>query len=168
MLNIMRNCNIFADGISKHLEVEEITLPKLADAMQDYRGGGMDATVDVMHGMEKMEAGFKLSSFDKQTLGLFGLRAARRKRFIIRGAIVDDIEETVKPAVAVIQARLSEASQEAWKAGDKAGHTHTLRSIIYYKLTMAEEVVHEIDVVNSKRIIFGEDQMAEIRAAIGL
>ena len=41
-------------------------------------------------------------------------------------------------------------------------------AIRYYKLTLANEILHEIDVENMKRIINGEDQLESLRTAMGI
>lgn len=54
-----------------------------------------------------------------------------------------------------------------WKAGDLA-NLEMEGAIRYYKLTIGDTVVYQIDIDNMIRIINGVDQLASIRSAIGM
>lgn len=54
-----------------------------------------------------------------------------------------------------------------WKPGDKSTLTVQVAAS-YYKLSIDEEELIEIDAINLVRKVGGEDQMEAIRAAIGL
>nr|BFE89957.1 hypothetical protein GCM10020185_04930 [Pseudomonas brassicacearum subsp. brassicacearum] len=49
----LANLNLFADGVSFQGDVPSLTLPKLTLKMEEHRGGGMDAPVELDMGMEK-------------------------------------------------------------------------------------------------------------------
>ena len=70
-------------------------------------------------------------------------------------------------ANSVSDSLIPEIEASAWKPGDKS--TLTLQvAAHYYKLTVGDEELVEIDAVNLVRKVGGVDQMAEIRAAIGV
>ena len=43
----LKNFNLFNDGHSYMGQVDEVVLPKLTAKMEEWRGGGMDAPVDI-------------------------------------------------------------------------------------------------------------------------
>ncbi len=71
--DILKNMALFVDGRGYAGNVEELTLPKLTMKTEEFRGGGMDAPIEVEMGMEKLECEFTLTRFDKEALKLFGL-----------------------------------------------------------------------------------------------
>jgi len=52
---ILKNFNVFANGVSYAGRAEEVSLPKLTVKTEEFRGGGMDAPVELDMGMEKMD-----------------------------------------------------------------------------------------------------------------
>jgi len=167
MLNdILKNINLFVDGVGYAGNVEELTPPKLTMKMEEFRNGGMDAPVEVEMGMEKLEASFSLTKYDAGVLKLMGLAPGNTKPLTFRGSLMS--EDGTKKAVSIqLQGTLKEVDQGTWKPGDKT----TLKGSIavrYYKHTIDGEVIHEIDVANMIRIVNGVDQLAETRAHIGM
>ncbi|MGC0017094.1 phage major tail tube protein, partial [Ralstonia pseudosolanacearum] len=51
----LKHFNVFADGVSYAGECEEVTLPKLARKLDQYRAGGMNGPIDIDLGNEKLE-----------------------------------------------------------------------------------------------------------------
>ena len=164
--DILRNFTMFADGWGKMGNVEELTLPKLALHMEEYRGGGMDVPVEVDLGMEKLEAEFTLTSFDAQVLSLFGLGPGNDRQYTFRGSLAsEDGKKT--PVVVRMFGMLAEAEPDNWKPGEKS----TLKGRIgikVYKLHVGERLIHHIDALRGIRIINGVDVMADVRAHLGL
>ncbi|MDB0529947.1 phage major tail tube protein, partial [Ralstonia solanacearum] len=52
---ILKHFNVFADGVSHAGECEEITLPKLARKLEEFRAGGMNGAVKIDLGNEALE-----------------------------------------------------------------------------------------------------------------
>lgn len=69
----LANLNLFADGVSFQGDVPSLTLPKLTLKMEEHRGGGMDAPVELDMGMEKQEANFTTTGVRRESLKFFGL-----------------------------------------------------------------------------------------------
>lgn len=163
---ILKNFNLFVDGRGYAGECEEITPPKLTFKTEEVRNGGMDAPIAVEMGMEKLECSFTLTKYDPNVLKLFGLAPGNTKPLTFRGSVIG--EDGVETGVVInIQGMLTEVDQGSWKAGDKA----TLKGMVavrYYKHTIGAEVIHEIDVLNMKRIVAGVDQLAATRRNLGM
>lgn len=163
---ILKNMNLFVDGRGLAGNIEEITLPKLTSKTEEFRNGGMDAPVEVEMGMEKLEMDYSLTSFDKDTLKLFGLAPGNLKPLTIRASLSSEDGNEV-PVIINVRGMIKEVDAGSWKAGDKATLKQSV-AIRYYKLTIGGEVIHEIDVPNMIRIINGVDQLSTQRANLGL
>ncbi|MDQ7091749.1 MAG: phage major tail tube protein [Methylococcales bacterium] len=164
--DILKNMNLFVDGRGQAGNIEEITLPKLASKTEEFRNGGMDAAVEVEMGMEKLEMDFTLTRFDKAVLKLYGLAPGKLKPLTIRGSLVSENGDEVAVTINLM-GMVKEVDSGSWKPGDKA----TLKLAValrYYKLTIDNEVIYEIDVPNMVRIIDGVDQLATTRANLGI
>jgi P2 family phage contractile tail tube protein len=162
---ILKNLTAFVDGQGYAGRVSELEPPKLTIKGEEYRGGGMDAPIEVDMGMEKLEATMTFSEYDAALFKLFGLVDGEAVAVTLRGLMQDDGD-----AVAVIcelRGRYKEMDSGTWKPGEVG----TLKASIaarYYKLTINSEVVVEIDVVNMIRKIGGKDQLESQRKALGL
>jgi Bacteriophage tail tube protein len=166
-MNIIKNMNLFIDGKSYAGKIDEFTPPKLTLKTEEHRAGGMDTSVDIDMGMEKMEAAFILSDYNPDTLKLFGLTDGSTVPLTARAAAQDDATGTVVPILIEMRGKCKEIDSGTWKAGDKAPTTYAL-SLSYYKHTVNGTVIHEIDVENMIRKINGVDQLEKIREAIGI
>ena len=157
---------LFVDGRGYAGNVEEIVLPKLTMKTEEFRNGGMDAPIEIELGMEKLESEFTLTRFDPDILKLFGLSTGQVVPMTLRGAVQSDTGESTA-VVVNLQGMVREVDPGTWKPGDKA----TLKLMIairYYKLTYADDVLHEIDIPNMVRTIGGVDQLAATRTALGI
>lgn len=166
MKDVLKNLKAFVDGRGYASEVEEFTPPALNLQVEDYRGGGMDAPVALDMGMEKLEATLVLVSFDRDVLSLFGVAPGLEVPLTVRGAL-ESYDGTVTAAVYELRGKIRTMDAGTWKAGDKASLTITM-DLHFYKLSHGGSTVHEIDVINMKRVIDRVDRLAEIRNAIGM
>ncbi|WP_024972593.1 phage major tail tube protein [Ralstonia pickettii] len=160
------NFNLFVVGTNLAGTATEVTPPKLKIKTEDYRGGGMDAAVKLDMGMEAMEASFSLVTLAPAVLKLFGLSDQNAFNGTFRGAFRTTDGKT-RRAVLVLRGMLYEIDPGSWKPGEKSESKYSV-SVNYYKLEIDGRVWHEIDVLGCKRVIDGVDQLAEVRAAIGM
>ena len=162
--NILKNFNLYVDGRGYAGNVDEVTLPNLSIVGEDYRAGGMDAPVEVDMGMEKLESTFVLSKFDADIDRLFGSPGFIALTF--RGA-VESLDGTVRPVVVKMRGKIHAIETGAATPGSKVTKTYRV-PLVGYSYTLDGVAVHDIDVLNMKRIIGGVDRLAEQRRAIGL
>ena len=134
--------------------------------MEEFRGGGMDAPVDIDMGMEKLETSFELFDYDENILSLYGLADGAATQVTARGALRRDGEPAV-PMVVNMTGVLKEMDPGDWVAGDQTSMTMSM-SLRYLKMTIGSRVAVEIDKVNMIRRINGQDQLETIRTAIGV
>ena len=127
----------------------------------------MDMPVKVDMGMEPMEAKLVLSGIDRDSLKLFGLSAGSFTPVTLRGATQNDNTGEIESAVIHMRGQCTKVTWGTWKPGEKAP-PELMFSPRYYKLEIAGETIHEIDIENMVRIIDGTDQLAKMREALGI
>lgn len=162
---VLKNFSLFVDGRGLAGTVQTLTLPTLTTKMEEFRGGGMDAPVELDMGMEKLEGTFELAEYNPDIIALFGLASAET-RLTARGAMRRDGENAVA-AVVNMTGSIKELDPGDWTAGDMATGTFGY-SLRYFKLTVDGRDLVEIDKVNMIRRINGVDQLESIRTVIGV
>ena len=163
---VLYNTNMFVDGISLQGDVPSLTLPKLTLKTDEYRAGGMDGSIEIDMGMEKLEASFTTNGVRKEVLNFFGLLDQTAFNGTFRGAFKGQ-KGAVKQVVATFRGGLKEVDPGDWKPGDKAEFKYAI-AVSYYKLEIDGDVMFEIDPLNSIRVIDGTDQLAAVRSALGM
>lgn len=158
--------NFLVDGV-KHLgEINEVTQPKLAMKVEEYRTGGQIAPVDINLGLEKLEAEFKMGGYMVEQIRRFGGKIdGLQLRFM--GAYEQDDSGDVTSVELVMRGRFSEIDPGNSKVGDDTEMNFKV-PLTYYKLIVNGQDVVEIDALNTIFIVDGVDRLAEHRAAIGL
>lgn len=164
--DVRKNINLFVDGRGYAGQIEELNPPKLALKVEEFRGGGMNAPVDLNMGMEKMETDFTLVKYDRDVLSLFGLAQGQTVPLVVREAL-ESYDGTVTAVIHTMRGRIVEMDPGTSKAGDKPALMCKL-SLQYYKLQHGDTVAQEIDVVNMVHVVNGVDQLAAQRAALGI
>lgn len=164
---ILKNMNLFVDGRGHAGHVDEVTLPKLTIKTEDHRAGGMDIPVELDMGMERLETTLILSDTNPDIFRSFGLLDSEGIPLTVRGATQRQGSATVQAVTVNLRGGWREIDMGAWKPGDR--NTMTIAAALsYYKLTVDDEELVEIDAINMIRKINGVDQLAAQREAIGL
>jgi P2 family phage contractile tail tube protein len=164
-MQILRHFTWWVDGKSLHMEVDELTPPSIKDKLEGLYFGGQE--IDIALGLEKLEAKAKLATWNPDIAAKMGLAPGKRIRSTFRGQTVDEIDGVSRTVIIVMEHRIS-GEPENWKSGDKSGVSHTLNSILFYKHTVDERVIHHIDPQNFVRIVDGVDQLRDAREALGI
>jgi len=164
--DVSKNFNLFVDGRGYAGQVDEVNPPKLTQKTEEFRAGGMNAPIELIVGMEKMEADFTLVSYDKDVLALFGVTEGNTVPFIIREAL-ESFDGTITSVVHTMRGKIKEIDPGTRKPGDLPKLKATL-ALTYYKLQHGTTVVHEIDVENMIQVINGTDALAATRTALGI
>lgn len=163
---VLKNFNMFLDGLNFAGKVTSVTPPELTMITEDYRGGGRDMAKKVELGMEPLVATFELPTDDGEVQKRFGWSQGDGVALVFRGAAQTDDGTTVAQNL-TMRGRITAISRGTWSAGAIASQTVTM-GLHYYQETVGDEVVIEIDVDNYKRIINGVDQLESVRAALGM
>lgn len=164
--NVLKNFNLFVDGRGYAGQGEEYTPPVLQIKQEEWRGAGMDAPEQIDMGMEAIETSFNLLSYDPNILGLFGLVPGGQVGVIIRGALQGPAG-VVTPVQHIMRGKVSTMDSGSWKPGEKPMLSCTM-SLHFYSLIHGGREIHTIDIRNYIRRINGVDQLAGMRAALGV
>lgn len=164
---ILKNFNAFVNGRGMAGVIEELELPEIAFKMEGFRAGGMDGETELDMGQEAMTAKYTFADPDPENLKLVGLVSGNPARVTARGSFVRDSDNSRIAVVAEMGGKFKKLGLGTWKAGEKASHEYE-HALNYFRLNVGGEDVIEIDILNMKRIIGGVDQLAGIRADIGL
>ncbi|ROT46085.1 phage major tail tube protein [Pusillimonas sp. NJUB218] len=163
----IKNFNLFNEGQNYIGQVSEVVLPKLTTKMEEYRGGGMDAPIDIDLGMEKLSMEWSVGGIIKQVLTQYGSLTHNGVGLRFAGALQSDDLEEVKALEIVVRGRHSEIDMGTAKPGDDTTKKIT-SSLSYYKVTLDGEEIIEIDIPNMVKRIGGKDLMDPFRLALGL
>lgn len=152
---------LFINGRDKAGTIKTINLPELSEVEEDYKSGGMDTPIPVdTAGTEALVAEFVLSDYDPQVLGLFGKYAELEARG------VQKFQSGISAVVVKMNGKVSKSTPGPWEAGNaEVGMTIRVKCT-YYMLEIDGKTYHEIDPINMKRIIDGEDMLALARAIL--
>lgn len=163
---LLKNFNLYVDGRGYAGNVDEVSLPVLSVVEEDFRAGGMDAPIALDMGIEKLEATFKVSKFDKHLVQKWGVIAGARVPLVLRGAL-ESLDGAVIPLVVKCTGKIHSIETDTVTPGAKVGMTLKM-AVHAYSYTQDGETLIDIDVPNMKRVIGGVDRLAAQRKAIGL
>ncbi len=151
----------FVDGVGLAGKVTEGAAPKVALLVEEHLAGGMGGTVDIMMGaVEKMETTVSMSGVEADYYSRIGSEIS----MTYRGATNDG--ESTRAVIHQMRGLVREADGDALKRKDKGMVKNTM-TVEYYKLTINDKVILEIDVMGKSFIVDGKDLWAEQRAALG-
>lgn len=163
---VFKNVNLFFAGNSFAGEVVEVNLPKLKVKTEEFRGGGMDAPVDITQGIEKLTTDFTVKQYSPLLVGSASPREGADQSFIMRGAL-EDWDSTVAPMVVIMRGKVTEVDRGSLKPGAESQLKISM-TLDYYSEEVAGEMVTEIDVMNVTYLTNGRDALSDIRNALGM
>ncbi len=159
----LKSFNLFIKGKGLAGRVGEVILPKLALKADEYSAGGMDIPIDLDMGMQKMESTMVLNEYNPEVIKLFGLGKRNPVEAVLKGALHD--EDEVTKVEVELRGMFTEVDMGAWKPNEKQSLSLSM-SVRYYKLTIGDAELVEVDAINMVRKINGEDQLQDIRNMI--
>ena len=163
----LKNFALFNNGVAHVGEVPEVNLPKLSRKLEDYRSGGMSGTVKLDFGMEAMEMEWTAAGYMKELFTQWGTLRHDGVMLRFAGALQADDSEEVQALEVVVRGRHTEIDFGNAKPGDKS-EFKVKTAASYYKLSIDNAVVIEIDLVNMVEIVGGIDRLEAVRAALGV
>lgn len=158
--------NFMGNGNSYKGQITEITQPKLALKLEEYRAGGMMGAVKVNLGLEPLEVQFKMGGYMTELLKEFG-GSIDGVALRFAGAYQQDDTDEVTGIELVMRGRFGEIDNGSSKTGDDTEQSYTV-PLTYYKVIENGKDLIEIDMLNSIFMVNGIDRLAEHRRAIGL
>lgn len=165
----LKHMNLFNDGNSYTGVAKTVTLPKLGRKMEAYRGGGMDGSVkvDLGHSDDGISLEWTLGGWDLIALRQYGAVRADGVALRFAGSVQRDDDGSVSAVEIAVRGRHEEIDFGEATPGEDTEHKINT-TCTYYKLTIDNEVIIEIDLLNFVFIVDGEDLLAAHRQAIGL
>lgn len=162
----LKNLNLFGNGQSFLGEVAKVTLPPLTRKTEEYRGGGMNAAVDVDMGMEKLELEWGGGGWMPEIIRGFGNPKIAGEQLRFMGAVQRDDTGAVDAVEVVMRGRHTEIGRGESAPGEDTEQTVKTSLVFYAEYWNGIELVY-IDVLNTIERIGGVDRLAQQRAAIG-
>lgn len=164
--NQLKNCTLFVDGRGYAGRLKMLTLPKLTLKTEEFRGGGMDAPIEIDMGLEKLEFAATLASVDPELLKSWGLTHGASPSLTVRGALESEFGAAAR-VEARVSGKIADVDFGDWTPGEPA-ELKFRQAVTRYEYRHNGEVLHKIDVQNMIRMIDGVDRLAEQRAALGI
>jgi P2 family phage contractile tail tube protein len=164
--DILKYLNLIVDGRGYAGKLEEYSPPDLTISTEEFRGGGMDAPIDIDMGQEKLTSSFVLTSYDADVLALWGVKDGSTVQLTAKGSL-ESLDGNTTPVVHNMQGKLISISRGTWGSGNKPSLTINM-GLRYYREVHGQRTINEIDVINMVRVVDGVDQLAAHRANIGL
>ncbi len=162
---VLKNFILSVDGVGFAGVADEVILPKLTLKTEEHLAGGLDTPVDIELGTEKLTLEFTLSEFNEQALSLWGLGENKLKAMTLRGSLENDSD--ARALLIQMRGLVTEIDPGTVKAQEKTQCKFTV-GLRYYRFSINDADLIEIDVDNFVRKIKGEDQLATRRQHLGL
>lgn len=159
----IRNFNAFVDGVSYFGRVKSGKMPELSLNTVEHRAGGMDAPIMIDMGMDALEAELVFSEWSPELMRAF----ATRTRFVLRAGALGEDDFQSDSIVFTLGGRITKQAQDDFAAGEDVMLTLTM-NVDTFRLEHNGDAVIDIDIEAGKRVIGGIDQLASIRASMGL
>lgn len=162
----LKDMNVFSESDSFSGNALTFTRPKLAMKLEEYRGAGMPAAVDLQMGLEKIEVTHKyggdMPALNKQ----FGADRIDASQLRFAGAYQNDDTGSYDDVQIIVRGRHVEIDSGDDEVGSKSGTSYKT-SCTYYKQTRNGVVEFEIDVLGNVFSVYGVDRLAEVRRITG-
>lgn len=189
--NVLQDFSVWINGEGKLGTCPNFQTPELKIQTEEFRGGGMDGTVEMPFGIEKIEFDFEMHTWDPQIFKLLGygpgsldvpvnfrgyiMTPADGSNFVGGDAQGPAFNPMQRPGTntsemgVLIETRslIKEIKAGKSEPGKKTSITVSLVAN-YYKHTIGNETVTEIDVFNKITKIGGVDRSAAARRFLGL
>lgn len=158
---------LYVAGVGYAGQCEEISTPKLSRKFDEFRSGGMDGSVQIDLGMEKLEMELTVGEAVPALLAEFGNTSVDGVQIRLMGSTEADDNNAIVPVEIAVHGRFSEIDMGSWKPGDSSTAKYNC-AISYFKYVANNVTVLEIDIPKMILIVNGKDIYAERRRALGL
>ncbi|HTU55751.1 MAG TPA: phage major tail tube protein [Acetobacteraceae bacterium] len=168
VINSLWNCNVYLDGNSLLGRAGEFTVPQPKRVMQDYKGLGMAARLEVPVGWDKMEADITWSSFDQATIGLLVSSTGMQQFSAMADLQVLSAsgETSDLPVIYNVTGVTKDPGMVPFKAQENISYK-TVITVYHVDLSVGGTQVYLFDAFSNQFFVNGVDQLAQFRTNIG-
>jgi uncharacterized protein len=165
--DILQDFTVWIEEAGKIGECPNFQLPEINLAMEEFRGGGMDGTVEIPFGLEKIEYQFDLHTWDKDIWDQFGFGpGAQNVPVTFRGYTLT--QNAAERGVLVhMVGTLKSIKPDAVEAGKKFKQTVHISAHQYIHVIDGQEKMN-IDVYAKRFIVNGTDRSARARQFLSI
>ncbi|MGM0985418.1 MAG: phage major tail tube protein [Pseudomonadota bacterium] len=163
----LKDFNLFGDGNNWQGQIPSLTLPELARAVEEYRGGGMDGTLELDHGQQLIEFTWQAAGMIAEIWTEYGTPIHDANLLRFTGSYESDETGQVIPVEVTVRGRHKTIGMGEVEAGSN-NTIETTTTCSYYKLVVNGETLVEIDIPGNVFVVRGVDRLAQRRAALGI
>ncbi|MGC0389285.1 phage major tail tube protein [Bradyrhizobium sp. USDA 241] len=166
--NIFQDFTVWIQDVGKIGEAPEFQPPEINIAVEEFRGGGMDGTVEIPFGVEKIEFDFQLHTWDEQVWQNLGYGPGSLDVPVtFRGYLITP-GGAEKGLIITTSSLIKSVKPGKVSAGKKVEMTISLVANYYAQYIDGDnDPVIEIDVFNKVTNIGGTDRSANARRLLG-
>ncbi|MDB0544689.1 phage major tail tube protein, partial [Ralstonia solanacearum] len=135
----LKHFNVFSDGVSHAGECEELTLPKLARKLEEYRAAGMNGPINIDLGNEKLEMETTYGGPMREILKQYGITNVDGAMVRFSGSLQREDSSEPDSMEIIVRGRHTDIDFGAAQTGGK-GAFKVKSSLSYYKLSINDEV----------------------------
>lgn len=163
--SLLKDFRLYVNGFSTGNNVEEITMPKITEKLEEIKLGYF--TVETDMGLEKLEAEITILGHDKNIWIQHGLLNNTTGQILTFRAYQKNNEGVVDEIMVIMRGRFTEIDFGSVKKGDKStvkikaslsAFTYSLNKVPYYV----------IEPLTNTYIIGGVNQLAKENSALGI
>ena len=163
-----KDFHLMADGRSYIGLIQNFEPPKLQKKTEEIINGGMIGPVEVDMHMDKMECNWTASEHNANMIALFGITDQQGVLLRVNVAVENCAPGTsTEPVEYVLRGIVKEIDDGSNEKGKKTEIKYTM-SLSYYKKSINNVTVLEIDFINYVYSVNGVDQYAARRLALGI
>lgn len=164
--NIFQDFTLWINNVGKIGECPGFQPPEINIQTEEFRGGGMDGTVEIPMGVEKIEFDFDLHTWDTQVWESLGYGPGSLDLpLTFRGYLISASGNESAVRIDTV-GLLKSVKPGKVQAGQKTEITCSFVAT-YFNHIVGEKSIAEIDVFGKKMIIGGVDKSEGARAALG-
>jgi len=164
--NIFQDFTVWIQDVGKIGEAPNLQPPEINIQTEEFRGGGMDGTVEIPMGIEKIEFDFELHTWDEQVFQNLGYGPGSLDVPITFRGYLLTAGGAEKGVIIETHSLIKSIKPSKVEPGKKASlSVHC--SANYYRHEINGVTVTEIDVFNKITMIGGTDKTANARRILG-
>ena len=152
----------------KFLTLKTIKLPSLTETYADHKPAGSRVNVKLNQGMDALECSFKLEGYDPVPMALFGLGQQGKRKFTMRGKLVDKLNDVDIPLEAVMLGRLGKVEKNEFQRGELHGADYMISEIMQYEEYQNGSELYYWVFKNNIFRVAGIDQTASENSILGI